>query len=88
VGGSCGAAEEVSRPPCVAAVPSESSPFGECWLVLIREAAPTILKGIVDAEATAAVQFCCSYATFQSSALVWVGTGPEAPGGVNCETTS
>ena len=29
-----------------------------------------------------------SDATFQSSALVWVGTGPDASGGVNSETTS
>ena len=29
-----------------------------------------------------------SDATFQSSALVWVGTGPAANGGVNSETTS
>ena len=29
-----------------------------------------------------------SDATVQSSALVWLGTGPLAPGGMNCETTS
>jgi hypothetical protein len=35
-----------------------------------------------------AIQLSCSDATFQSSALVWVGSGPEEAGGVNCETTS
>ena len=41
------------------------------------EAASTVLKGIVDGEPTVAVQFCCSDATFQSSALVCVGTGAD-----------
>jgi hypothetical protein len=35
-----------------------------------------------------AIQWSCSDATFQSSALVWVGWGSVNPGGVNCETTS
>ena len=35
-----------------------------------------------------AIQWFCSDATFQSSALVWMGTGPVDPGGVCCETTS
>ena len=35
-----------------------------------------------------AIHCSCSDATFQSSALVWFDTGPEAPGGINSETTS
>ena len=30
----------------------------------------------------------CSEATFQSSARVWTGTGPGAPGGMFSDTTS
>jgi hypothetical protein len=49
--------------PRIAAVRSGGSRFQQCWQVLTVEAA---------SEAPAA-QFCCSYATFQSSALVCVG---------------
>jgi hypothetical protein len=55
-----------------------------------RRSAPPRPFCLMQAVAQLRVHCCwsCSEATFQSSALVCVAMGPEAPGGVNSETTS
>src|ERR1700736_5890429 len=45
-------------------------------------------EGFIGDATTHTIQFCCSDATFQASALVWVGCAVVNPGGVNLATTS
>jgi hypothetical protein len=73
------------------------------WPVLDRAGPRTVLSGrpcggrgacrrpsvaIHTGEAIRGTQFSRAEATFQSSSLVWAGTGPKDPGGVYSETTA
>jgi hypothetical protein len=52
------------------------------------EPCPGSSEGFIGDATTYTIQFCCSDATFQASALVWVGCAVVNPGGVNLATTA